>query len=482
MNATEPPKLFISYSWSSQAHEEWVLGLATELRDNGIDVILDKWDLKEGHDAFAFMEQMVTNPSVRKVAMICDQAYAVKANERKGGVGAEAQIISPELYAKAAQDKFVAILPERDLNGSPFLPAYYKSRIYIDLSSPERYGQNFEQLLRWAWDKPLHKKPDLGQPPGFLVVDDVPRLPTAGHSRRVLGLLHQGRPEANAALGEYFGLFATSLERFRMGPAGSHRGDDVVENVANFTPYRAEILDVVSAAVRYAPSEPTWEALHRLFESMLPYYDRPANVNSWKDWDYDNFRFIVHEVFLYTIAILIKHERFDGVQYLLEQHYYVGKGWLQGDSAMVPYTEIRAPIRSLDARNQRDGGKRLSPHADLLEERHRSSGFQMQDLIQADLLLALRSLLHHSSGPGPGWWPVTLVYGTRQHGAFEVFARCQSRKYFARLKAALGIETVDDLKPAVEAIQQGALRQGGFADIFGSPLGMIGIEKWDTLP
>lgn len=64
------PKLFISYSWSSPDHEQWVLDLATELREDGVDVILDKWDLKEGHDAHAFMEKMVTDPGIKKVALV----------------------------------------------------------------------------------------------------------------------------------------------------------------------------------------------------------------------------------------------------------------------------------------------------------------------------------------------------------------------------------------------------------------------------
>jgi len=68
------PKLFISYSWTSSAHEEWVISLATELRESRVDVILDKWDLKEGQDAHAFMEKMVTDPEIKKVAMICDRA------------------------------------------------------------------------------------------------------------------------------------------------------------------------------------------------------------------------------------------------------------------------------------------------------------------------------------------------------------------------------------------------------------------------
>jgi len=64
---TVNPKIFISYSWSSAQREQWVLNFATELRDSSVDVILDKWDLKEGNDANAFMEQMVTDPEIKKV-------------------------------------------------------------------------------------------------------------------------------------------------------------------------------------------------------------------------------------------------------------------------------------------------------------------------------------------------------------------------------------------------------------------------------
>jgi hypothetical protein len=63
-------------------------------------VILDKWDLREGHDAVAFMEKMVTDPEINKVLIIADQIYADKADGRSGGVGTETQIISKEVYEK----------------------------------------------------------------------------------------------------------------------------------------------------------------------------------------------------------------------------------------------------------------------------------------------------------------------------------------------------------------------------------------------
>ena len=76
----ESPKLFISYSWSNPIHEQWVIELANELTESGIHVILDKWDLKEGHDSVAFMEKMVTDPQITKVAIVCDEVYASKAD------------------------------------------------------------------------------------------------------------------------------------------------------------------------------------------------------------------------------------------------------------------------------------------------------------------------------------------------------------------------------------------------------------------
>jgi len=101
------PKVFISYSWSSPVHQSLVLSWAERLIADGIDVVLDKYDLKEGHDKYAFMERMVTDASVTHVLVLCDQIYSEKADARKAGVGTESQIISKEVYEKVDQSKFV---------------------------------------------------------------------------------------------------------------------------------------------------------------------------------------------------------------------------------------------------------------------------------------------------------------------------------------------------------------------------------------
>ena len=50
--------------------------------NDGVDVILDIWDLKEGDDKYAFMEKMVTDESVTHVLAFSDSEYAAKADAR----------------------------------------------------------------------------------------------------------------------------------------------------------------------------------------------------------------------------------------------------------------------------------------------------------------------------------------------------------------------------------------------------------------
>lgn len=88
-------KVFISYSWVVQ---DRVKELADELIGDGVKVLVDFYDLKEGQDKYAFMEQSVNDASVDKVLIICDRSYQEKANDRKGGVGEETIIIGDRLH------------------------------------------------------------------------------------------------------------------------------------------------------------------------------------------------------------------------------------------------------------------------------------------------------------------------------------------------------------------------------------------------
>ena len=477
----ENPKVFISYSWSNPQHEQWVINLATELRQAGVEVILDKWDLKEGHDAIAFMEKMVTDPEIKKVIIVSDRVYAEKADSRKGGVGTETQIISKEIYDEVEQDKFVVVIAEKDESGKSYLPAYYKSRIYLDLSEPDNYTENFEGLLRWVYDKPLYTKPEIGKMPSFLSESEQISLGTTVSFRRAVNVIKDGESYAAGALNEYFETFVQNLERFRVKDYEGEFDEAVINNIEAFLPYRNETIQIFSTIARYGPKEELIESLHRFFESLIPYMFRPEGVTTWRDWDFDIFRFIIHELFLYAIAILVKLERFQQASMLLSQRYYVPGNSDYGRDVMVSFSVFRQYMKSLEYRNKRLNLRRLSLRADLLKERCQTTRIDFRYLMQADFVLFMKAELC-AQDLFDGWWPETLLYLGHFPGSFEIFARAESKRYFEKMKCLFDIQNSDDFKQLLEEYKQGKRQLPRWEFNSFNPVLLLNIEKLATKP
>jgi len=475
------PKVFISYSWSSPQHEQWVINLATELRQAGVDVILDKWDLKEGHDAIAFMERMVTDPEIKKVIIVSDRVYAQKADSRRGGVGTETQIISKEIYDKVDQNKFVVVIAEKDENGRPYLPTYYKSRIYIDLSEPDSYTENFERLLRWIYDKPLYKKPELGNPPSFLSEGEQISLGTTVSFKRAIDAIKNGKSYSYGALDEYLETFSKNLEKFRIKDYDGEFDEAVIKNIEAFLPYRNEFIQLLLTIARYDSREEFIERLHRFFESLIPYMFRPEGVTSWRECDFDNFRFIIHELFLYAVAILVKLERFQQAAMFLSQRYYVSANSDYGRDVMVSFSIFRQYMESLEYRNRRLKLHRLSLRADLLKERCQAIGIDFRYLMQADFVLFIRADLY-SEELSDRWWPETLLYLGHFPGPFEIFARAESKRYFEKIKCLFDIDSPDDFKQLLEEYKQGKRELPRWEFNSFNPALLLNIEKLATKP
>jgi hypothetical protein len=482
--ADKNPKLFISYSWSNPEHEKWVIELSTQLRESGVDVILDKWNLKEGQDALVFMEQMVTNPEIHKVAIICDKTYAEKADGRSGGVGTETQIISPKIYAKTDQTKFVVVVCETNENGRPCLPAYYKSRIYIDLSESESYSSNFEQLLRWIYDKPLYIKPELGKTPAFLSEDNPISLGTTTLFRRAIDAIKSNKESAKGALDDYFSAFQENLENFRIADKEEGEFDEIIiDNINKFTPYRNEAIEVFLCIAKYRNQPETIQQVHRFFEQLIPYLYKPNDVQSWKEWDFDNYIFIIHELFLYAIASLLKCECFESISQLLGSNYYVERNADYGRNVMVSFPVFRQHPRSFAYRNDRLKLRRLSLHADLLINRTNNVVVSDKLLLQTDFILFIRDCLYSlKNTTRQDWWPVTLVYASRLSAPIEIFARALSTRYFESVKKIFDIQKKEDFGVIFDAFKQGKLTIPRWEFDSFDPVALMGYDKLATRP
>lgn len=158
---SKPPRAFFSYSHDSPAHKQWVAELASRLRRDGVDSILDQWDLGPGHDVTKFMEQSLATTD--RVLMICTEEYIRKADAGEGGVGYERMIVTAELVRNLGTDKFIPIV--RQGGDEIRIPRFLGARFYVNLSGDEEFKENYEQLLRELHKVPPTTKPPLGKSP-----------------------------------------------------------------------------------------------------------------------------------------------------------------------------------------------------------------------------------------------------------------------------------------------------------------------------
>lgn len=134
---------FVSYSWDSDEHKAWVAQIATKLRNDGVNVILDQWHLVPGDQLPVFMERAVRESNY--VLIICTTKYKERSDNRSGGVGYEGDIISGEVLTQGNQRKFIPILRQRPW--ATVAPSWLTGKYYIDLSDNPYSDSQYHDLV-----------------------------------------------------------------------------------------------------------------------------------------------------------------------------------------------------------------------------------------------------------------------------------------------------------------------------------------------
>lgn len=181
--------MFMSYSHDDDEHSDWVLALASRLRSNGVDVCLDRWDVALGGNLARFMER-AADDSYRVIAVI-SETYARKADEREGGAGFEAQMLSARLYQDLDTDQVIPLIRNNPAK-SPRLPAFLGGRLWLDFRDVSVAEDSYEKLLRELHQVPVEVAPPLGANPFEGKSDTEARLeirnsPSRWHSPGLAG-------------------------------------------------------------------------------------------------------------------------------------------------------------------------------------------------------------------------------------------------------------------------------------------------------
>ncbi len=159
------PTLFISYSWDDEAHNTWILNLANRLGSNGVEVILDRYEMQAGKNILHFMEQALEKSD--KVLVIFTENYKLKADNRKGGVGYEYSILNNELYKNIINNaKYIPILKAGTFETS--IPSFMQQFLTIDMTDDSQYEEKIREITLAIYNKPIIEKPIIGNKPDYI--------------------------------------------------------------------------------------------------------------------------------------------------------------------------------------------------------------------------------------------------------------------------------------------------------------------------
>jgi tetratricopeptide (TPR) repeat protein len=155
-----PPRIFISYSHDSPEHQNRVLALADQLRDEGVDVSIDQYVQSPPEGWADWCETEIRKSDF--VLMVCTETYLRRVNHEeepgKGyGVLWEARLIRQHLYdLGSASRKFVPVIFAD--GSSAHVPTPVKGASIHQVDTAEGY----EPLYRLLTDQPLVRKRELG--------------------------------------------------------------------------------------------------------------------------------------------------------------------------------------------------------------------------------------------------------------------------------------------------------------------------------
>lgn len=156
------PVVFISYSWDSPEHKEWVAKMADDLTSKGIYVLFDDY-LDSGTTLPMFMEYGIERSD--KVLIIGTPKYKEKCIGISSGVAFEETVIRGSMFQNLGTKKFIPCLREGDYAGSfPIILSGCKGH---DFSKDDNYDETIDTLCRDIYGKPRRVRPQLGGIPDY---------------------------------------------------------------------------------------------------------------------------------------------------------------------------------------------------------------------------------------------------------------------------------------------------------------------------
>lgn len=440
----EKPKVFISYAWSNKEYEDMVLSFAQRLMQDGIDVVFDKWDLSEGNDTYAYMEKCVNDETITNVLILLDPVYAEKANNHVGGVGTETQIISAKVYKQVEQSKFIPILMLRDKDGNVCKPTYLEGRLHFDLTNEEEYEFTYKRLIKTLYGEEVYKKPELGSKPSW--VEEKINI-----SSSILNTYDSlTNKNSNEIKIDKFKNFLNDIVSkiieididFKANPSF----EQYIDAYSKTKELRSEYLELLKRSI-YVNN--THVDITEFLENLY------SQINKTTGYKLEILNVFIHELFIYTIAFLLKKDNYTAVGYILGKTYFNTKhNKMAVDSFTMFYSSnfhsnLDKAMCSIDKKQYYSGTATYwISNIDI-------DFCNIDEFVFVDIICFNYSIYGSDYISSWKWFPITYIYSNEDRSKIEIVSKkLISRENVNKYLPLFGYNTITDLVNRIKEVEK----------------------------
>jgi len=122
--------IFISYSHEPNKDKLHVRKFADKLIELGLPIIIDRYDLRFGHDIDQFMQDISNPEKYIYILVMCTTEYKLRADSGKGNVGKEAVYIKTLINNNPFQERIIPIIIDASENPKSLLPNFFPTNTY----------------------------------------------------------------------------------------------------------------------------------------------------------------------------------------------------------------------------------------------------------------------------------------------------------------------------------------------------------------
>jgi hypothetical protein len=161
---------------------------------------------------------------------------------------------------------------------------------------------------------------------------------------------------------------------------------------------------------------------------------------------------LLHEIFIYIVAILYKKHLYDEINYLLGRPYFVADYYRSVYTFNVFYennNELDKAVCKRDNKNYHSGV------ANLWLDTINVDACSKSEFVFADLLCFNASVFITDYKDDWYWFPICYVYAGREGGLMKTFAiKLRSKEHAENVAKLFGLSEIDSLKERFEEVKE----------------------------